>query len=203
MPPGPITVVSICSGQGRDILGVLRDHPRRDDVFVPMIEQDRRNADFARESARETALTHATVVVGDAGDSRSYVGITRASLVIMVGFLTHISDDDLGRLVAFLPQVSAAHGVALWCGGSQHVELPARMRTLLARADFVPLAVACAGDPRWNIGIERFEGSPQTLDTGVRLFTVRTSITPHTSRLQRHVARCRVRFRRWMAAIRN
>jgi hypothetical protein len=119
-------------------LGILRDHPRRDDVFVTMIEQDRRNADFARESARETALTHVTVVVGDAGDSRSYVGIARASLVIMVGFLTHIGDDDLGRLVAFLPQVSAAHG------GSTLVRRIATCRASGANAHAVGASRLCS-----------------------------------------------------------
>ena len=28
-PPGPIAIVSICAGDGRDLLGALRDHPRR------------------------------------------------------------------------------------------------------------------------------------------------------------------------------
>lgn len=33
-PPGPIRVVSACAGQGRDLLDVLVDHPRRDDVHA-------------------------------------------------------------------------------------------------------------------------------------------------------------------------
>ena len=27
-PPGPLRAVSICAGQGRDLIGVLREHPR-------------------------------------------------------------------------------------------------------------------------------------------------------------------------------
>src|ERR1700733_14602858 len=40
-PPGPITIMSMCAGDGRDVLGVLSGHLRRDDVrgrlggFVP------------------------------------------------------------------------------------------------------------------------------------------------------------------------
>ncbi|MEQ1787321.1 MAG: SAM-dependent methyltransferase, partial [Acidimicrobiales bacterium] len=30
--PGPIRVLSLCAGQGRDLLEVLPDHPRRGDV---------------------------------------------------------------------------------------------------------------------------------------------------------------------------
>jgi hypothetical protein len=203
MPAGPITVVSMCAGQGRDILGVLRDFPRRDETVVTLIEQDRRNAEFARETARAADLTDVSVVVGDAGDSTSYVGLAPASLVIMVGFLTHLGDGDLDRLIAFLPQLSAVSGMALWCAGSQHVDLPTEIRTLFARAGFVPVAVQCDVDPRWNIGIERFEGRPRRLDTGVRLFSVQPWTVPPTSRLRRHLATFRATVRRWVPARRR
>ena len=32
VPPGPVRVISLCAGQGRDLIGVLADHPRRGDV---------------------------------------------------------------------------------------------------------------------------------------------------------------------------
>ena len=31
-PPGPIRLISMCAGQGHDVLGALPDHPRRGDV---------------------------------------------------------------------------------------------------------------------------------------------------------------------------
>ena len=31
-PPGPLHAISLCAGQGRDLIGVLARHPRRDDV---------------------------------------------------------------------------------------------------------------------------------------------------------------------------
>lgn len=37
-PPGPIRVVSLCSGDGRDLIGALANHPRRDDVRGRLIE---------------------------------------------------------------------------------------------------------------------------------------------------------------------
>ena len=39
-PPGPIRVISMCAGQGRDLLGVLADHPRRADVRARLVELD-------------------------------------------------------------------------------------------------------------------------------------------------------------------
>jgi hypothetical protein len=37
-PPGPIRLVSMCAGDGRDILGVLPGHPRQADVHARLVE---------------------------------------------------------------------------------------------------------------------------------------------------------------------
>src|SRR5205823_8039555 len=39
-PAGPVPVVSLCAGQGCDLLDVLEDHPRRADVRARLVELD-------------------------------------------------------------------------------------------------------------------------------------------------------------------
>jgi hypothetical protein len=53
-PPGPLKVISMCAGQGRDLLGVLADHPRRADVTARLVKLDRRNAALAEDTVRST-----------------------------------------------------------------------------------------------------------------------------------------------------
>ena len=36
-PPGALHAVSLCAGQGRDLIGVLAGHPRRDDVTARLV----------------------------------------------------------------------------------------------------------------------------------------------------------------------
>src|SRR5256885_1190677 len=55
-PAGPVTVLSLCAGQGRDLLGVLAGHPRRDGVTARLVELDPRNAEFARRTAADAGL---------------------------------------------------------------------------------------------------------------------------------------------------
>ena len=56
-PPGPLTAVSMCAGQGRDLIGVLASHPRGGDVRARLVEIDPRNVAFAERSARQAGLT--------------------------------------------------------------------------------------------------------------------------------------------------
>ena len=55
LPPGPIRVVSLCAGQGADLLGAADGHPRADDLTGRLVELDPRNVE--RRAARgSTAL---------------------------------------------------------------------------------------------------------------------------------------------------
>jgi hypothetical protein len=70
-PAGPLRVISLCAGQGRDPLGVLADHPRRDDVRARLVELDARNTALAEERVRAAGLRRVEVVTADAGSHRS------------------------------------------------------------------------------------------------------------------------------------
>lgn len=46
--PGPLRAVSLCAGQGRDLIPVLATHPRGGDVTARLVELDPRNVEVAR-----------------------------------------------------------------------------------------------------------------------------------------------------------
>jgi predicted RNA methylase len=64
--PGPLRVISLCAGQGRDLLDVLAVHPRRHDVTARLVELDPRNAALAGRAAEAAGLDSVEVRVGDA-----------------------------------------------------------------------------------------------------------------------------------------
>ncbi len=65
-PAGPIRLLSLCAGQGRDVTGVLRTHPRRDDVSAVLIEANAENAETARRNAAAAGLPQVEVRQADA-----------------------------------------------------------------------------------------------------------------------------------------
>jgi hypothetical protein len=84
LPPGPVRVVSICAGQGRDLLGALEGHPRAGDVTARLVELDPANASRARSHAAAVGV-RADVVEADAGLVDSYLGVVSADLVLVCG----------------------------------------------------------------------------------------------------------------------
>jgi hypothetical protein len=55
-PAGGVRLISLCAGQGLDVIGVLTGHPRRGDVRARLIELDERDVAVARQSAQAAGL---------------------------------------------------------------------------------------------------------------------------------------------------
>lgn len=103
-PPGKLRLLSLCAGDGRDVLAALADHPRRADVHAVLLETDAEAISCGRASARPAGLeTRTEFVEADAGRTDSYVGRVPAAVVVLSGFLGHLRLEDVARPKLFRP----------------------------------------------------------------------------------------------------
>src|SRR3984885_16289505 len=77
-PAGEVRLISLCAGQGRDVIGVLAGHPRRDDVCARLVELDERNVAVAQQAVRAAGLDGVEVLQADAGTTDACVGAVPA-----------------------------------------------------------------------------------------------------------------------------
>jgi hypothetical protein len=166
-PPGPLRAVSVCAGQGSDLLGVLADHPRAANVSARLVELDPRNAAAARERAPENV----EVVTGDAARLDTYAGAVPADLVLVCGVLGRIPDRELPSLIGLLPQIAATGGTVIWTRHRRPPDRTPRVRRLLRRAGFEELAFDAPAGEVFAVGSHRHAGAPAPLDPGARLFS--------------------------------
>jgi hypothetical protein len=68
---GPVRLVSLCAGQGHDVIGVLPGHRRRGVVSAVLVEADPRNAELACSRAAAVGLDQVHVRQADAGRPRA------------------------------------------------------------------------------------------------------------------------------------
>ena len=73
--PGPLRLISVCAGQGRDVIGVLADHPRRTDVSAFLVELDEHNVGVARALAADAGFEE--LAFDSPGEDRFAVGTHR------------------------------------------------------------------------------------------------------------------------------
>lgn len=165
-PEGPIRVVSMCAGQGRDLFGALADHPRGGDVRARLVELDPRNAAVARRAAPEGV----EIVEGDATTSTAYAGAVPADLVLVCGVFGHATDDDIRRIVEHLPMFCAPGASVIWTRGRFERDIRPAIRGWFAGAGFEEVAFVTAHDGSWGVGANRLVGEPAPYEAGVRLF---------------------------------
>lgn len=175
-PPGKLRLLSLCAGDGRDVLAALADHPRRADVHAVLLETDAEAISCGRASARPAGLeTRTEFVEADAGRTDSYVGRVPAAVVVLSGFLGHLRLEDVARLLESLPMLCAPGGSVVW---SRHLRLHdgenavAAIRARLREHGFEESSFEAASPGGFAVGRARFLGEPRSLRRGVVLFEV-------------------------------
>lgn len=163
-PPGPLTIVDICAGQGRNLLPVLIAHPRRGDIRALLVEADPSNADIARQSAPPGA----EVITADAALTDHYIDYVPADLVLISGVFPHITKDDKCRLVTFARALVKRGGAVLWT--VHRPELAADIAGMFTIRRFDPTFMT---EPSMQhaVCLMRHRADPLSLTLGRTMFT--------------------------------
>jgi hypothetical protein len=168
-PPGPFTAISICAGQGRDLIGVLADHPRGDDVTARLVELDPRNIEVARRLAASTSLAHVEIVAGDAALTSAYVGVTPADLVLACGLFGNMTNESVERTIGYCTQLCATAGTVVWTRARWEPDLVPQICEWFEQRGFERLWLSGAGYGQC-VGAHRFTGPPAPLEEGATMF---------------------------------
>ena len=171
-PTGPLRAVSMCAGQGRDLIDVLSGHPRRAEVTARLVELDPRIAAAARQRAAAAGLSLVDVVTGDAGLAGAYAGLAPADLVLACGVFGNISTADIQRTIAGCTRLCATGGTVIWTRSRQAPDLIPQICQWFAQHDFGLAGVSDPG-PSWAVGAHQFTGRPGPPLAGERFFTFR------------------------------
>jgi hypothetical protein len=164
--PGPVRIVSLCAGDGRDVLGVLADRDDAARVSVTLVEVLPELVERARSAAAHVRAS-VEVVAADAGDSETYTGFATvpADVVLLVGVLGNVSDDDVATTVAAMPRLCAPGATLVWSrgrslGGIDDFVTPVREAFTAAGFAEVSLRAFDVADDRTAIGVARYDGPP-------------------------------------------
>jgi ubiquinone/menaquinone biosynthesis C-methylase UbiE len=174
-PAGQIKVLSICAGQGRDLLGVLESHPRRDDVNALLVELEPRNTRAARARAEALGLRGIQVITGDAAQTSHYLSHAPADLVLACGLFGNISAADIQRTIAHCEALCAAGGATIWTRHRREPDMVPRICDWFAESGFTLEFVTEPGD--FGVGMHRRTGNPRRLVPGATMFRFREGMT--------------------------
>jgi len=165
-PPGPIRLVSMCAGQGNDVIGALALHPRARDVRARLVELNAENV----ERARATAPTNVDVVCADASTTSAYDGAVPAEIVLANGVFGNISDADIEHTINRLPSLCAPNASVVWTRHRRAPDVTPAIRGWFADAGFDEVAFEGPEGFIFGVGVNRLARDPDPFVPDVKLF---------------------------------
>jgi hypothetical protein len=171
-PPGPVRVISLCAGQGHDVLGVLPAHPRRDEVTAVLVEADATNAGAARRQTAAAGLAQVEVRQADASQPASFADALPADVLLLCGIFGNVSDADIESTARAAPALCRAGATVIWTRHRREPDATPRIRAWFTAAGFDEVAF----DPLpagGAVGAGRLRGDPAATMPDGPLFTFR------------------------------
>lgn len=155
-PPGPISLVSLCAGQGRDVLGVLPRHRRRGDVSALLVESDPQNAELARRGALAEGLIQVRVRQADAGQVANFADALPADVLLLAGIFGNVSNADIRRTVAAAAALCSGGATVIWTRHRRPPDVTGQMRDWFRASGFNELAFDALGtESMTGVGVHR------------------------------------------------
>ncbi len=171
-PPGPVRLLSLCAGQGHDVLSVLPEHPRGPDVAAVLVENDPRNAALARQRAERAGLARVEVREADAAVAAGYADALPADVLLLCGIFGNVSDADIERTARAAPALCAAGATVIWTRHRRPPDLTPRIRAWFAGSGFDEVVFdAPDTEGRTGVGVGRLAVPPPPGPPAGPLFT--------------------------------
>lgn len=171
-PRGRIGVLSLCAGEGRDVIGVVRDHPRRDNVDAVLVEANAALAASARAAIEDAGLQdQVTVIEADAGTTANLRKGVPADVLLLCGIFGNVTDDDVEHTVRKTSALCNEGATVLWTRHPTPPDLTVRIRQWFAESGFVEVGFEAPEEWRFGVGSHRLIAEPEAFPSDLRLFS--------------------------------
>lgn len=173
IPGEECRVLSLCAGDGRDILDVVGTFAAGNARMpsVVLVELNLELASAAGERARGHGLEAAVVLRGDAGDTSTWRDFVPVDLLVLCGIFGNISPGDIEQTISCVPAMVRDGGYVVWTrGAGPGSDLRPQVRSWFADAGLPE--VAFDGTPeRYGVGLNVRSPAAGERDLPRRLFT--------------------------------
>lgn len=169
LPGRPWQVISLCAGDGRDLLGALSTHHRRADVYGLLVELDPDIAESGRDAYARAGLSNVEVRSADAAEVAHYQGLA-ADLLLVCGVLGNLTDEGVFELIEHLPGLCAVNARLIWTCHRRAPDLTPRIREALTKLGFIEMSFHALEGFWESVGAARCTGGDSPPKPPDRLF---------------------------------
>jgi hypothetical protein len=172
---GPVRLLSLCAGDGRDTVPVVAACEHRVDTCL--VELDPDLAERARLAAHHEGLAF-DVRTADAGAAASWADRLPVDVLLLSGVLGNVSDEDADRTAAAAASMLSTGGTVIWTRSNRFRSAPTHgyddpavwLRDRFEAHGFETETLVRPDDAAWRLGVSRLR-VPSGAPLPERLFT--------------------------------
>jgi hypothetical protein len=176
-PGGEVRIVSICAGDGRDVIGVVESHRRRNEITAWLVELNRHSVSVGVRRATSAGLEERVRYLNaDATIYETYRNVWPSDIVLVCGVWGHVPVCDRMPLVRAIAGLCKSGSSVIWTRGVSrgHAHLQA-IQSLFADSDWNEVRLSITPDRKWAAATYRYVGAPLDRPQGGRIFQFQTS----------------------------
>lgn len=168
--PGRVAVLSLCAGEGRDVLGVLEAHPRATDVELMMVDLDEGLLETAGSRAAAIALRGVELVADDAGRTSRYASRAPFGIVLACGIFGNITAEDTRRTIHGLAPLTSVRGSVIWTRHRRQPDRTPAIRQWFDEAGFDEASFVTVRGSLASVGRATLRAAAPAAELPARLF---------------------------------
>jgi hypothetical protein len=171
-PEGPVRILSMCAGDGRDVVGVLSSHRRRPDATAWLVELNRQSVTVgALLATRSGLIDNVRFLNEDATTYATYRGIAPADVVLVCGVWGHVPADEKRRLAQAMGSLCKPGGRVIWTRGvSKGMSRLHEVEALFAGPHWEKVRAGFTPDQTWAVATHRYRGPAHAVPADGRIF---------------------------------
>jgi hypothetical protein len=171
-PPGPLRLISICAGDGRDVIGVLQTHQRRNNMSAWLVELDPQSVAAGICYSSIVGLQDTVRFINrDATDYATFDDIAPADIILVCGVWGHVPARERVSLAGALPALCRPCGTVTWTRGiSNGTARLHEIESLFMRPTWERVRITLTADKRWAVASYRYDGQAMVLPRSGRIF---------------------------------
>ena len=170
--PSRSPLLSLCAGDGGDVIPVLAARADTSPIRAVLIENDETLAHRAVRAAATAGLTGVEVRCQDAGDRRSFADVLPVGVLLLCGILGNIDHLAVKDVIDVVPSLLVPGGTVIWTRGSSDPDRRPEVRGWFEAAGLAE--VSFDGAPElYGVGVNRLvsESTAMRRELPDRVFT--------------------------------
>jgi hypothetical protein len=145
-------LLSLCAGDGRDVIPVLAAQATSSSVSALLVERNEELSRRALQSASSSGLGTVEARCADAGDPASFNDVLRVDVLLLCGIFGNIEHGRVKRVIDVVPHLLAKGGYGIWTRGASDPDRRPEVRSWFRAAGLDEIS---------------FDGAPETFAVGV------------------------------------